>query len=87
MTPRTIIEELNIVLEVRLRLHAAGRLSEPEQRVENASEVGEGIGAETTLKPLRTARRQRQPFLYAAQRVAPEFLTMNFEKPSARTNS
>ena len=25
-------------------------------------------------------RRQRQPFLYAAKRVAPEFLAMNFEK-------
>jgi hypothetical protein len=50
--------------------------------VGNASEVGEGIGAETSLKPLGVERRQRQPFLYAAKRVAPEFLTMNFEGPN-----
>jgi hypothetical protein len=41
------------------------------------------IGAETTLKRIHMARKQRQPFLYAAKRVAPEFLTMNFEGSSA----
>ena len=74
-----MIEKLNTVLEVRLRLHAAGQPSSLAKTWEMLPKLAKGIGAETTLKPLRMARRQRQPFLYAAQRVAPEFLTMNFE--------
>ncbi len=77
---RTIIEKLNTVLEVRLRLHAAGQSASLANTWKMLPKLTKGIGAETTLKPLRMARRQRQPFLYAAQRVAPEFLTMNFEK-------
>ena len=77
---RTIIEKLNTVLEVRLQLHAAGQSASLANTWKMLPKLTKGIGAETTLKPLRMARRQRQPFLYAAQRVAPEFLTMNFEK-------
>ena len=77
---RTIIEKLNTVLEVRLQLHAAGHSASLANTWKMLPKLTKGIGAETTLKPLRMARRQRQPFLYAAQRVAPEFSTMNFEK-------
>jgi hypothetical protein len=75
-----IIEKLNTVLEVRLRLRAADQSWSLAKTWEMLPKLAKGIGRETTLKPLRRARRQRQPFLYAAKRVAPEFLTMNFEK-------
>ena len=74
------IKKLNTVLEVRLRLHAAGQPSSLAKTWEMLPKLAKGIGGETALKPLRIKRRQRQPFLYAAKRVAPEFLTMNFEK-------
>jgi hypothetical protein len=77
--PSKKIEKLNTVLEVRLRLHAASCPSSLAKTWEMLPKLDKGIGAETKLKPLHKARRHRQPFLYAAKRVAPEFLTMNFE--------
>ena len=77
-----IIKKLNTVLEVRLRLHAASQPSSLAKTWEMLPKLAKGIGAETILKPLHKARRQRQPFLYAAQRVAPEFLKMNFDGSS-----
>jgi hypothetical protein len=74
------IKKLNMVLEVRLRLRAAGQPSSLAKTWEMLPKLAKGTGAETALKPLRMERRQRQPFLYAAKRVAPEFLSMNFEK-------
>jgi len=76
------IKKLNTVLGVRLQLHAAGQLPSLNNAWRILPTLAPGIGKETTLKPLRAARRQRQPFLYAAERVAPEFLTMNFDGPS-----
>jgi hypothetical protein len=74
-----IIEKLNTVLEVRLRLHAAGQSSSLNNTWRMIPTLAPDIGKATALKPLHKARRQRQPFLYAANRIAPEFLTMNFD--------
>ena len=73
------IEKLNTVLEVRLRLHAADQPSSLAKTWEMLPKLAKGIGAKTALEPLHKGRRQRQPFLYAAERVAPEFLTMKFD--------
>jgi hypothetical protein len=79
----TAIEKLNTVIEVRLRLHASDVASSLAKTCEMLPRLFKDIGAETTLKPIYMARKQRQPFLYAAKRIAPEFLTMNFEGSGA----
>jgi hypothetical protein len=77
------IKKLNTVLEVRLRLHAAGRQPSLNNAWKILPTLAPHVGKETALKLPRAARRQRQPFLYAAERAAPEFLTMKFDGPGA----
>jgi hypothetical protein len=77
------IRALNAVLEVRLRLHAAGHSSSLNNTWRMIPVLAPGIGRATALKPLLQRRKQRQPFLYAARQIAPEFLTMNFEGSGA----
>jgi hypothetical protein len=76
------IEELNTVLEVRLQLHAAGHLPSLNNAWRILPTLAPHVGKETALKLPRAARRQRQPFLYAAERVAREFFKMNFDGSS-----
>src|SRR5271165_6918540 len=52
------IEKLNTVLEVRLRLHAAGQSSSLANTWKMLPQLAPDIGKATTLKPLRMARRR-----------------------------
>ena len=79
------MEGLNAVVEIRLRLRASGQLASLNNAWKMLPELVPKLSKRTTLAPVHRRRVQREPFLYAAKRVAPEFLAMNFDRAIGRS--
>jgi hypothetical protein len=79
------IAHLNALTEIRVRLHHSG---EPPT-LNRAKELFPGLvpngPARTKLGEIHGKRSSREPFLYAASRVAPQFLTMDFPADAKKT--
>jgi hypothetical protein len=72
------IERLNVLVSIRMRLAHGNHSSSLNSGLTVYEKLETSRLARTTISPIHRERRQRQPFLFAASVVAPQYLTIDF---------
>lgn len=79
------IADLNDLVDARVRLHLAGEPSGLNAGLQLLPTLKRASRRRTGLSAVHRKRSMREPFLFAAKCVAPEFLTMEFESTGGKS--
>jgi hypothetical protein len=78
------IGDLNNLVETRVRLHQAGERGNQNAGKLLLPKLNSESRGRTSIGEVDRKRRIREPFLFAAKCVAPEFLAMDFESTGGK---